>query len=99
MKVKRIVANIETADPGAVARFWLQDQVGVTGSAGSVRYRRVGGSEDDVASFAYACPMVGTNAATAPAAYATRVGGDERWHDERIAHWGHPFFMDAELPT
>ena len=93
-----VVAPPERIEPGAVARFWLQDQLGVTGSAGTVRYRRVGGGDQDVAAFAYSCPMVGTNAAEAPAAYATRVGGDERWHDERIAHWGHPFFLDAELP-
>jgi hypothetical protein len=88
-------------EPGEVARFWLQDQIGATGSAGSVRYRRTGAVDDADApeiELAYACPLVGTNAVTATAPFATRVGGDDRWHEERVAHWGHPFFVELDLP-
>ncbi|MFN8017723.1 MAG: hypothetical protein U0P45_06335 [Acidimicrobiales bacterium] len=91
-----VVAPPERLEPGQVARCWLQDAVGPTGSAGHVSYRRVDDPEAPLATFSFSCPVVGTNAASGPGSFATRVD-EEPWLEERIAYWGHPFFVDLEV--
>lgn len=81
---------------GAEGRLWLQDLVGVAGSAGSATYRRVGTPEGDELELTFACPTVGTNRCSGTEAFATAAGNDG-WRDHRIAHWGHPFFVLFEV--
>ena len=79
---------------GSEGRFWLQDLVGVAGSAGTATYR-VGDDGPEVV-LAFACPTVGTNRCSGTEAFATASGSDP-WRDHRVAHWGHPFFVHFEV--
>ena len=78
------------------ARIWLQDVIGVAGSDGRVTYRRADAPDADPIELWFTCPTVGTNACSGPGSFATRAG-DETWHEERVAHWGHPFFVEFEI--
>jgi hypothetical protein len=88
-----VVPPPEHLAAGEVVRCWLQDHLGAAGSAATVVYRRIG--TDDTVTFRFACPVVGTNEAEGPGAYATRAG-DGPWREERTARWGHPLFVDFE---
>ena len=83
-------------EPGEVVRCWLQDGLGTNGSSGHVSYRRADDPEASVSRIELSCPLVGTNSCSAPGSFATRVG-DDAWHEERVAYWGHPLFVDAEV--
>jgi UDP-2,3-diacylglucosamine pyrophosphatase LpxH len=91
-----VVAPPERIAAGGEARIWLQDQLGVAGSDGRVTYRRVDDPAGDPIELWFTCPTVGTNACTGPGSFATRTG-DGDWHEERVAHWGHPFFVEFEV--
>lgn len=79
---------------GTEGRFWLQDLLGPSGSAGTATYRRVGSAAhegEELLELAFACPVVvGTNAASGTSTLRTRTG-DGPWRDDRVALWGHPF--------
>lgn len=92
-------------EAGGEGRFWLQDLLGAAGSAGWATYRRVGErSELDDAEpieLRYTCPTVGTNSCSGTDEFATMVGGTGEgagvWREDRVAYWGHPFFVAFEV--
>ncbi len=94
---QHVVDPPERIEPGEVARWWLQDQLGVTGSAGTVTYQRVGDPTASPVTLAYACPLIGANTCTTLAPFATRAGGDLTWHEGTARPKGHPFFVRAAL--
>ena len=81
---------------GAEGRFWLQDLLGAAGSDGRATYRRVDDPDAEPIELWFTCPTVGTNACSGPGSFATRSGSDE-WREERVARWGHPFFVEFEI--
>ncbi|WP_426573400.1 metallophosphoesterase [Aquihabitans sp. McL0605] len=80
---------------GAEGRFWVQDLIGAAGSSGTATYRRTDRPEQLV-DLAFECPTAGTNSCRGPGAFATRAA-DGPWRDDRVAHWGHPFFVEFEI--
>lgn len=83
---------------GGEGRFWLQDLLGAAGSDGRVTYRRVDEPDGEPVELWFTCPTVGTNACTGPGSFATRAA-DGAWREERVALWGHPFFVEYEIPS
>lgn len=81
---------------GAEGRFWIQDLLGAAGSEGRATYRRTDDPDGEPIELWFTCPTVGTNACTGPGSYATKAG-DNAWREERVALWGHPFFVEYEI--
>ncbi|HWJ96711.1 MAG TPA: metallophosphoesterase [Acidimicrobiales bacterium] len=91
-----VVAPPERIASGAEGRFWLQDLLGAAGSDGRAAYRRTDDPGGDPIELRFTCPTVGTNACSGPGSFATRAGGND-WREERVALWGHPFFVEFEI--
>jgi UDP-2,3-diacylglucosamine pyrophosphatase LpxH len=81
---------------GGEGRFWLQDLLGAAGSEGRATYRRVDDPDAGSIDLWFTCPTVGTNACSGPGSFATRAGNED-WREERVARWGHPFFVEFEV--
>ena len=79
---------------GAEGRFWLQDLLGAAGSDGSATYRFADDPDREPIELWFTCPTVGTNECRGTTSFATRAG-DREWRDDRIVHWGHPFFVES----
>ena len=91
-----VVPPPERIAVGTQARFWLQDLIGPAGSEGAVTYRRTDQPDGIPIELAFACPTVGTNTCLGTPGFATRTA-DGPWRDDRIVHWGHPFFVTFEV--
>jgi UDP-2,3-diacylglucosamine pyrophosphatase LpxH len=91
-----IVAPPDRVPAGGEARFWLQDLLGAAGSEGRATYRRTDDPDAEPIELWFTCPTVGTNACTGPGSFATRTG-EGPWREERVALWGHPFFVEFEI--
>lgn len=73
---------------GEVARFWLQDNLGASGSSGTATY--TDGNEEVTLTFS--CPTLGTNSCTGWHHVVTRTE-DGPWRDGEVVRFGHPFFI------
>lgn len=91
-----VVPPPERIAAGGEGRFWIQDLLGAAGSDGRVTYRRVDEPDGEPIELWFTCPTAGTNACSGPGSFATRAA-DGEWREERIAHWGHPFFVEYEI--
>lgn len=91
-----VVPPPERIPAGGEARFWLQDVLGAAGSEGRATYRRADDPDGDPIELWFTCPTMGTNACRGPGSFATKAA-DEPWREERIARWGHPFFVEFEI--
>jgi UDP-2,3-diacylglucosamine pyrophosphatase LpxH len=92
-----VVPPPQRVEAGAVARFWLQDNPGASGSSGTATYRRIGGrAHGDEVTLAYACPMIGRNAASGTDRFTARAG-DGPWLEGEVAPRGRPVFARFDL--
>lgn len=83
-----VVPPPERIEPGTVARFWIQDQLGPSGTEGTATYR--GGGEEFALRFT--CPTLSANAASGTPRLATRVG-DGPWREGSVERRGHPLHV------
>ena len=73
---------------GQVGRFWLQDNLGPSGSSGTATY--TDGAEE--VTLAFSCPTLGTNSCSGWHHVVTRAD-EGPWRDGEVVRFGHPFFV------
>jgi hypothetical protein len=77
---------------GEVGRFWLQDDLGPSGSSGTATYT----DGVDEVTLTFSCPTFGTNTCAGWHHVATRAD-DGPWRDGEVVRFGHPFFVRCVL--
>ncbi len=83
-----VVRPPERIGAGDVARCWLQDQLGPSGSEGTITYRQ--GADQVVMRFT--CPTLSGNAASGSVRMTTRVA-DDPWDEGPVPRRGHPLHV------